>query len=41
MDEKPRNIKVELDVIVASTNSIISPPELILKVDYSEKSKGY
>lgn len=37
--KKTKNVKVRLDIIAASTTPIIFPPDLILKVDYSEKTK--
>lgn len=38
LNEKTKNVKVGLDIVAASTTSIIFPPDLILKVDYSETS---
>lgn len=37
--EKTKNVKVGLNKIAASTTPIIFLPDLILKVDYSEKFK--
>lgn len=37
--EKTKNVKVGLDIIATSTTSIIYPPNLILKVDYSDPKK--
>lgn len=39
LSEKSKNVKVGLDIVAASTTTIIYPPDLTLKVDYSEKNK--